>query len=450
VASFVLKISWREMEFFDDVEEPHGPPRGHGEDDENGVLVIEDIEPDLEDVVSVETIKSSTEEAPEELKNLEHLRSRLSEDHVSWADEPVEDVDLEEENTSRPSSAPKTKSSKSKAKGKNGKKPLTLTTATTTSGSGTIPGPPQAKSKSKGKVMRPAGASNGTSAPTEADAPKMEKKHRDTFGAIVNFVKDLWSMFGGKNVTPLSLYSRLIDHIKFTDEGAIMKATDGFVDFFNAYGKDVFANTLQNIPTGVRIKYGDGKTAYISIQAYIHKSQPEVREAIRQHLMTIAAFIQPEKIVGPSGGPGEASPGGNAAPALGVDTSTNEGRFIDGIMKKANSSMANVDASNPMMATMALFQSGIMGDMITGLQQGVGTGEMDIVKLMGMMQGAMGAMVNAGGQGSPGVSTGSAPGGTAVPALTNSSTLDSRPAPKSKISTKSASPKAPKTQIKKQ
>jgi len=263
-----------------------------------------------------------------------------------------------------------------------------------------VPGKGKAKAK-KAKAKASVKPSGTTPDPVEIEdkssqeeTPKFTKKHTDTFGAIVSFVKDLFSMFGGKSVTPLSLYNRLVDHIKFTDVDAIMKAINGFVEFFNAYGKDIFSNTLQNIPAGTKINYGDGGKVYIPIQMYIHRSQPDVKEAIRQHLMTIAAFIQPEKIAAHREASTPTDP--TSAPALGVDVSTNEGRFIDGIMKKANSSMANVDASNPMMATMALFQSGIMGDMINGLQQGVGTGDMDIVKLMGMMQGAMGSMMQQG------------------------------------------------------
>lgn len=255
--------------------------------------------------------------------------------------------------------------------------------------------PVSAKAKTKkGK----AGKAKKTKPETE-----FSKQNIDAFSAIVSFLKDLLSIFGGTNVTPLALYTRLVDHIKFTDHEAIMKSIEGFSKFFDKYGKDVFEGNLQNIPQGTRILYGEGNTAYILIQMYIHRATPDVREAIRQHLMTIAAFIQPEKIVraepaASRTGPGPAGLAGGPAglaggPAMGIDLSTTEGKFIDGIMKKANTSMENVDASNPMMATMALFQSGIMGDMMTGLQQGVSGGEMDIVKLMGMMQGAMSQMM---------------------------------------------------------
>lgn len=233
-------------------------------------------------------------------------------------------------------------------------------------------------SSKKSKVKNPVVVSN---------EPKFEKRYADAFGAIVTFIKDLWSVFATKNITPLSLYNRLVDHIKFTDINAILKATTGFAEFFNLYGKDIFANTLQNIPIGTKINYGDGKV-HIPIQMYIHRSEPEIRESIRQHLMTIVGFIQPEKIESFKTNESSSGPG-----SFNIDTSTTEGKFIDGIMKKANSSMEGVDASNPMMATMQLFQSGIMGDMITGLQQGVGSGQMDMMKLMGMMQGAMGSMM---------------------------------------------------------
>lgn len=218
---------------------------------------------------------------------------------------------------------------------------------------------------------------------TKTDEKKNEisfKRYVTAFAAVIEFIKNLWEIFGSKTVTPLCLYNRLLEHIKFEDKEAIMKSINGFLSFFDAHGADIFSNNLSAIPVGARINYGDGKNVYLEIQKFMHKSDPETREAIRQHLMTIASILQPERIVA-------------ITPKLGIDDQSNEGKFIDTIMKKANATVSGQDVSNPMSIMASLFSSGVMTDMMSGLQQGAENGQFDMMKMMQMMQNAMTSMM---------------------------------------------------------
>ena len=64
-------------------------------------------------------------------------------------------------------------------------------------------------------------------------------------------------------------------------------------------------------------------------------------------------------------------------------------------MHKAKSSMEDIDTENPGQAIMGLLSSGVIQDMVVGLQQGVSSGEMDMQKLLGSMQSAIGAIIPA-------------------------------------------------------
>jgi hypothetical protein len=72
-----------------------------------------------------------------------------------------------------------------------------------------------------------------------------------------------------------------------------------------------------------------------------------------------------------------------------------EGQFLSGIMSKAQENMqgVEVDMNNPTSAIMGLMQSGVITDMISGLQHGVASGQMDPRKLFSTMQKTLGNMM---------------------------------------------------------
>lgn len=237
----------------------------------------------------------------------------------------------------------------------------------------------------------------------------------EVFQAIVSFVNDLWSIYGSKSVTPLAMYHRLVQKLKPEEKSRIQMAIDGFSIFFKSYEKYLITQEYTNIPRGTRIQYGPSESIYIDIQHYIHRADADTREAIRQHLLTIAILMSPseEKVAtleksarldpvpttGNAGMPPndkEVVPNKkdqeDAMKELGIDTTTKEGEFVGGIMEKTRVAMENVNSDNPMQAMMALWQGGVINDMIAGMSQGVDSGSMDMGKLFGIMQTAMSSM----------------------------------------------------------
>jgi len=213
----------------------------------------------------------------------------------------------------------------------------------------------------------------------------------DVFGAILNFVNDLTEVFGTtKNVTPLSLYHRLLQHIKFSDRESMLKSVSGFSDFFKLYDSIIEANEMDKIPRETVIRYGDSERVYLEIQKFIYKSSnnEEMRDSIRSHLLTISAMITPtkEKIALLDAPTAEDEDGNTLLP---VDLNSKEGKFINGIMTKTQNAVKNIQTDDPMKAIMGLMQSGVLTDLMGGLKAGVEGGEMDPNKLMDAMQGML-------------------------------------------------------------
>ncbi len=255
-------------------------------------------------------------------------------------------------------------------------------------------------------------------AKTTSGATARDKRNRDAFGAIVSFINDLWDAFGDpKQKSPLALYNRLIVHIKFTDKDSIAKAVAGFVEFLKDHEPSILKNTLESIPRDTKIKYGSSGMVYLDIQNFIYQTRkdPDTRETIRQHLLTISAILNPnsEKLdkiaelerraaesLSSTAGCGVAGPGG-----LKLNTGTKEGQFLAKIMGNAQNAMQNVSTDNPMEAMFGIIKSGVLQDMIGGIQEGVSSGEMSMQGLLGSMQSAIGSIAGGGGGGT-GVASG--------------------------------------------
>lgn len=201
-----------------------------------------------------------------------------------------------------------------------------------------------------------------------------------TFLAIKQFVDDLVSVFGDKGVGPLNLYNRLVQHVELKDSTqGVDKYISGFKVFFANYESKLENNeTIMTIPRNTVIRYGDSPKVYIEVQKYLwlSRNKPEQIEIIRQHLLTIAASIDPSE---------KSLSALEAAPVLeqmGLGGGTAESKFVRDMMEKAKKSMENTDTKDPTAAVMGLLSSGLITDMIKGLQVGVDSKTLNPDKLL--------------------------------------------------------------------
>ena len=202
----------------------------------------------------------------------------------------------------------------------------------------------------------------------------MKESYLKGFNAIVEFVNDLWEVFGNpKKATPLALYRRLTQHIKFTDEEAILKAIRPFKRFVTANKDIILSGDLNKIARGITIPYGTSKIC-IEIQKFIYQGDSDTNIIIHQHLLAISAIFCPdEKTI-------------EELEKKLKDGPSPESDLINNVINKLGPIMSGVDTKNPMAAISQLASSGIMGDLIGNMTQGLSSGEMDISKLFGSLQ----------------------------------------------------------------
>lgn len=230
-----------------------------------------------------------------------------------------------------------------------------------------------------------------TSANSTVGIAANDETTKAAFNAIKDFVKELNDTFGSKKVSPIALYNRLLEKIAPIDNASISKIFSGFQNFFNTYESALVEDKLDTIPKDTRITYGGNNHIYLDIQRYIHQSDEDARNTIRQHLLIINALLEPnrdklsllEK---------EEKKKASKIPTL--NNNSREGQFINSVLDKAKTSLKDVSVdSNPATLMFTLAQSGLVTDLISGLQNGVQNGELDPQKLMFVMSEAMNSMM---------------------------------------------------------
>jgi hypothetical protein len=217
------------------------------------------------------------------------------------------------------------------------------------------------------------------------------------FKAIVSFVNDLWETFGSKKVNPFALYHRLLEHVQPNDEGAMMKFISGFDKFLLSHEKEIFENQLDKIPKGEKIYFNNNKDIYIDIQKYIFQSDDDSKTIICQHLSTISILRNPrkesmkkfEELLSSS----KSEKGGFSLKDFNIDENTTEGKFVKNIVEKAQTTMDSINTDNPMAAMAGIYKSGILTDLMEGIQDGLDSKKLNARKLFKTMKGALNALV---------------------------------------------------------
>lgn len=213
----------------------------------------------------------------------------------------------------------------------------------------------------------------------------MEANTVQAFTAIKQFVDALSDIYDKKKgITPLGLYRRLLTFVKsdMSEEINIRKFLRGFALFYNKNNEYLVSDNLNRVPRGTHISYS--KNAYIDIQKFIYKSRNDldILQQIRIHLLTIQAFLETD----------DAKADYLLQKVSETENFSVEDQFVNNIVQKAQTAIDGLDsesANNPMTAVSGLMKSGILTEMIVGLQNQVGSGQMDPSRLLQSMQGTM-------------------------------------------------------------
>lgn len=210
----------------------------------------------------------------------------------------------------------------------------------------------------------------------------MESNNLLVFKAISTFVKDLSELYG-KQHHPLSLYRRLLEKTSVIHEKAISKHVELFREFC-ALNREAFQHTDYKLFTNSVVKYSE--KVYIDMSKVFDIADKESRDTIWRHLLTISAFVDPSS---------------NAKKMLKEmsEKSKMEGEsgkeetFLTSIIEKVEQSITpDQVGSNPMAAVTSIMSSGVFTELIQNMQSGIDSGDLNINKLLGTVQGMIGGL----------------------------------------------------------
>ena len=131
-----------------------------------------------------------------------------------------------------------------------------------------------------------------------------------------------------------------------------------------------------------RIEYS--KRVFIDIQEIMKKTDKDTLNVIWKHILTISALVDPA---------------GRAKELLksnSTKTTANETNFLENIINKVESNI-NPDVNNPMEAVSSLLSSGVFGDLLSGMNNGIQDGSLDLGKLMGTVEKILPSILPSGG-----------------------------------------------------
>lgn len=213
-----------------------------------------------------------------------------------------------------------------------------------------------------------------------------------TFKAICVFVKDLADVYGAKHVG-LQLYNRLVEKTTIMHEKPVAKHVETFQAFCAANRAAILAQDLTTTPGPVRTVTYSEKVTFDIVSILEEEADPEAREAIYLHLLTILYFVDPESSIQAKVAI-NAIKRKDAAPSpqeiVPVAPGTNEGQFINELIASVEKTVDPSKVTNPLEAVQTVLSSGVFTEMLGKMQQGMASGQLNIGKLMGAMSGMMG------------------------------------------------------------
>lgn len=186
-----------------------------------------------------------------------------------------------------------------------------------------------------------------------------------TFKAISNFILELAEIFSNDSHS-LKLYSRLLKKTTLSHENAIKKHIDAFREFCFK-NRDAITTKNSKLFVVSKVEYSD--KVFIEFEPIFKESDTETANVIWKHLLTISALVDPA---------------GKAKEILKNSKDSKEANFLSDLLNKVET---NVNPnSNPLEAVSSIMSSGIFTDLISGMNNGIQDGSLDLGKLMGTVQ----------------------------------------------------------------
>lgn len=196
------------------------------------------------------------------------------------------------------------------------------------------------------------------------------------FKAITSFVSDLNSVFS-KRFHTLALYNRLLEKTCLSHDEYIKRHIEIFRLFCTSNRDAIYEHDKAKF-TMNEVKYSN--RVYINIRQILDVSDQEEENAIWKHILTISALLDPS---------------GKARNVLKDMKDNNEALFLQKAMAKIEDKLgpsALESGQNPMSALAGIMSSGVFTDLFSMMNEGMASGNLDVGKLLGSVQGMMQGM----------------------------------------------------------
>lgn len=194
-----------------------------------------------------------------------------------------------------------------------------------------------------------------------------------TFLAIQNFIKELHNVHQ-ESIHALNLYHFLISKTDKKKRKAIKKHVKLFRNFCNKNSKNILE---KNVDLKLKvIAYSD--KVYLDFDVIFRKSDNTTTKAIWEHLLCIMNIINPnEKTLQ------------LLKQSMNKTTNnSNESNFIDNIIQQVGQSVQgnNNGNKNPMNLLGSLMKGNLFKSMVSNMNSGVQSGELDLKRLLGTVK----------------------------------------------------------------
>ena len=220
----------------------------------------------------------------------------------------------------------------------------------------------------------------------------VQPRQEDTiflFKCIVDFIHCLRDLYG-ENQHSLELYDLLMEKTGIVHEEPIKKHIHLFYEFVRENEEAI----LENSPTLIKkwkIEYSD--KVYIDLKPIFEYCSESDMKVLWEHLLTLLAVLIPTsqaKQILKQQKNKKKKKNQKTNKKNSNSGETNEDDFLSNIMDKVGKHIDPSKTSNPAEMMTGIMSSGLFGELMEDMNKGMSSGDLDINKMMGSLQGMIG------------------------------------------------------------
>ena len=193
------------------------------------------------------------------------------------------------------------------------------------------------------------------------------------YKCIKTYVNNLDECYG-EDLVNIRLYNNLLKKTTSSHTEAIAKHIKLFSDFCDVNEKHILGNEYNNLVNS-KIKFTEN--VYLDVNEILEMCDDNSeKKNMWKHLQLICSINNPSI---------------NAKEVL-FQKETSETNFLKNMMDKVESSVENMDSSNPMEAITGMMSSGVFSELVGSMTSGLQSGDLNIGNLLGTVNEMVGSM----------------------------------------------------------